>query len=71
MELLFSSSTKGPCITNGNLDCGGKYANKHLSMKRVLNYILMLNEDRGGPCVEKKEKWFKRLNKELSISAEL
>lgn len=34
----------------------GSYANNHLSMKRALNYILMWNKNRDGPCAKKKKK---------------
>lgn len=38
----------------------GSYANNHLSMKRALNYILMWNKNRDGPCAKEKKtkkKW--------------
>lgn len=51
----------------------GSYANNYLSMKRPLNYILMWNKNRDGPCAKEKrrrngtveEQW---LNKEAVLS---
>lgn len=34
----------------------GSYANNYLSMKRPLNYILMWNKNRDGPCAKKKRR---------------
>lgn len=34
----------------------GSYANNHLSMKRALNYILMWNKNRDGPCAKGKKR---------------